>query len=319
MENVAIIGSGIIGLSTAYRLQTEGYQVKIFAKAFPPDITSSKAAAFWFPFHIQKDERCMQWSSASYDKYLALSEEAATGIRLSQLVKMVKEETKEADMRWMDYMPEGSCRPLDKKELKPGYRSGHEVKVPLIETQIFLPWLMEYLNRKGVLFIEQEVNNFHELSDQYKWVINCSGLGAGALCGDKDIYPVKGQVVMLSAQDGLPIFLDDEQPFYIVPRKDGLIIGGTYEEGVWDVNPDPARIQSLQKQAVSLFPYLDQSALIGSWSGLRPFRKTIKVEKDRNKNIIHNYGHGGNGFTLAWGCAEEVVHLINKLSSLNII
>jgi D-amino-acid oxidase len=312
MESIAIIGSGITGLSTAYHLQARGYRVKIISSAFPPDTTSNKAAAFWFPFHIQNDKRCIAWASLSYAKYMALSDEPAAGIRSCQLIKMVSENTQQADMKWIDFMPEASCRPMEKSELKEGYRLGHAMKVPLIETHIFLPWLMRCLSRKGVEFIQQEIKDLAVLTNQYKWVINCSGLGARELCTDDSIFPVRGQVGLLSARDDMPIVLDDEQPFYLVPRKDGLIIGGTYEEGVWDTTPDRTTIQGLYQQAVSLFPELDGASLIDSWSGLRPFRYEIKLEQERAKRIIHNYGHGGNGFTLAWGCAEEVERLISQ-------
>lgn len=312
MENVAIIGSGIIGLSTAFSLIGKGYKVKLFSNAFPPDTTSNKAAAFWFPFHIQNDKRCIPWCQASYEKYVALSADPATGISMQQLIKVVNENTEEASMRWLDYMPEASCRLMDKKELKAGFRLGYEVKVPLIESHIFLPWLMNYLKRNGVEFIAQEVKDFSELSDQYQWLINCTGLGARDLCRDESLYPVRGQVAIIAAQHDMPIILDNELPFYIVPRQDMTIIGGTYEEEVWDIRPEPAIINGLYKRAVSLFPHLEQSPLIGSWSGLRPYRGKIRIEKETDRNIIHNYGHGGSGFTLAWGCAEEVLNLISK-------
>lgn len=311
MENVAIIGSGISGLATAYSLVEKGYKVNVFAKAFPPDTTSNRAAAFWFPYHIQNDERCIPWCRRSYERYIALSSEPSAGISMQRLLKVVNERAEEPDMRWIDFMPEGSCRLMDPKALQAGFRLGYEVKVPLIESHLFLPWLMNYLKAKGVAFTEREVKDFSELSEQYQWVVNCSGLGARELCRDRSIYPVRGQVAMIAAQQDMPIVLDNEQPFYIVPRQDVTIIGGTYEEKVWELSPEPATIQGLYQQAVSLYPHLEKSPLIGSWSGLRPFRKRIRIEKDPDtKNIIHNYGHGGSGFTLSWGCAEEVVRLI---------
>ena len=73
---------------------------------------------------------------------------------MHRLLKIVKECPEEADMKWLDFMPEGSCRLMDKKELKAAFRLGHEVEVPLIESHIFLPWLINYLISRGVSLIE---------------------------------------------------------------------------------------------------------------------------------------------------------------------
>lgn len=312
MEDVAIIGAGISGLATAYSLVEKGYQVRVFAKAFPPDTTSNRAAAFWFPYHVQDDKRCKPWCQASYRKYVALSAEPATGIRMHTLLKVVHKNTEEASLDWLNFMPEGSCRLMERNELNAAFRLGYEVEVPLVESHIFLPWLMEYLKRKGVEFIEREIKEFSELQGQYQWVVNCSGLGARELCGDEGIYPVRGQVGVIAAQQDMPIILDNEQPFYIVPRQDVTIIGGTFEEKVSELTPEPAVIEGLYQQAVALYPHLKDSPITGSWSGLRPYRKRIRIEKEPGENLIHNYGHGGSGFTLSWGCAEEVVRLMEQ-------
>ena len=108
----------------------------------------------------------------------------------------------------------------------------------------------------------------------------------------------------------LSIFLDNELPLYIVPRKDAIIIGGTYEEGITDAVTEAATISRLFENAYKVFPELKDQKIIGSWAGLRPYRPLVRVE--REGKIIHNYGHGGSGFTLAWGCAEEVASLIEE-------
>lgn len=311
MKKISIIGAGITGLTTAYQLLNKGCPITIYADAFAPDITSSKAAAFWFPYHIRNDERCIRWSQASYEKYMRLAANPATGISQQRLLKMVKEEDAAAELSWIDFMPENGCRSLDAKELKNGFRLGHEVQVPLIETQHFLPWLVAELKNKGVRFVQKRITDLNELTAEYSWVINCSGLGARELCDDTSIYPARGQVALAGARQDMPLFLCEEQPFYIVPRQDFTIIGGTYEEGEWDLNTEPETIQSLYRQAVGLFPELGNAPIIGSWSGLRPYRKMIRVEKEAGKNIIHNYGHGGSGFTLAWGCAAEVAAMVS--------
>lgn len=309
MESIAIIGSGISGLSMAYILVEQGFKVTLYASAFPPEITSNRAAAFWFPYHIENDTRCIRWSQESYEKYVSFLDDPATGVSKQQLIKVTKESDPPA-LYWLDFMPAGSCRQMDSSELPEGYQDAYDIQVPLAETQVFLPWLMNHLKGKGVEFIKRRIHDLHELTGQYSWVINCSGLGARELCKDKNIYPIRGQVLLLAPQKDLPIFLYEEQPFYIVPRKDATLIGGTFEENIWDTTPESETIDRLHEQAVNLFPQLAQSPVKNSWSGLRPFRKEIRVEREAGKNIIHNYGHGGSGFTLAWGCAAEVLQMI---------
>ena len=73
---------------------------------------------------------------------------------------------------------------------------------------------------------------------------------------------------------------------------------------------DAATIDRLFENAYKVFPELRDQKVIGSWAGIRPYRPLVRVEKEGK--VIHNYGHGGSGFTLAWGCAEEVASLIEE-------
>jgi D-amino-acid oxidase len=311
MNKICVIGSGISGLSTAYRLAEAGYEVEIIASDFPPHTTSNKAAAFWFPYHVRNFARAINWSQRSYEVFKEMSLIAGTGISMKQLIKVVQN-MEDEDLSWLDNLPEGSFKELPKDEVPEGFILAYDVTVPLIETQIFLPWLMKKLQEKEVSFVQRELENFDEVSGQYSLVINCSALGSRRLCGDESIYPIRGQVALVEPDESLPIFLHNQQPFYIVPRKDATIIGGTFEENVSEVATYQETLQRLHQQAISTFPQLKNTTIKGSWAGLRPFRKEIRLEKEADKNIIHNYGHGGSGFTVAWGCAEEVLSLVQK-------
>lgn len=304
--NIVIIGAGISGMSSALKLAEAGHAISVFAKAFSPNITSNRAAAFWLPYHIRNDKRGIDWCRRSYEVYKELSTDPATGISMKQLIKVVADDVPEVDRSWKDFMPPNSYRAIEKDKLMPGFIDGDKAEVPLIETQIFLPWLQQQLESKGVKFQQKEISSFDEL-DEFDLIINCSGLGARSLCNDDQLIPYRGQVALLSPKEGLPIFLDNEKPQYIVPRKDAIIIGGTYEENIWDEKTEPKTIEFLLQKAFNIYPELKEQQYLGSWAGLRPHRNDVRLE--REGKIIHNYGHGGSGFTLAFGCAEDVLKL----------
>lgn len=307
-KKIAIIGAGISGLSCAYLLCQKNYVIDVIAKAFSPNITSNKAAAFWFPYHIRNDKRGIGWAQKSYAFYETLSADATSGISMKQLIKVLRKNVVEEEPVWIEFMPEGACSIIPEKDLQTGIAKAYNVTVPLIETQIFLPYLKDYVAANNVNFIHKALNSFEELNTEYDYIINCTALGAQKLCNDASIIPVRGQVALIETKTDFPIYLDNEKPLYIVPRKDAMIIGGTYEENMYDETTEPSTIQNLLQNAYAVFPELKQQKFIGNWAGLRPYRPTARVEKENN--IIHNYGHGGSGFTLAFGCAEEVVNML---------
>ena len=104
---------------------------------------------------------------------------------------------------------------------------------------------------------------------------------------------------------------------YIVPRGDKLVLGGLAEAGEWDTkvtlqNYRPAR--EMYERCLEFMPILKQAELDPERPvrvGLRPARKkNVRLEAEAGTSIIHNYGHGGSGFSLSWGCAFEVVELL---------
>ncbi len=313
-KKIAIIGAGISGLSSAYLLSEKNYNITVFAEAFSPDITSNRAAAFWFPYHIRNDKRGINWAKKSYAFYNQLSAEESTGISMKQLIKVLREGVVEEEPVWIEFMPQGSCSIMPKEKLQSGILKAYSVLVPLIETQIFLPYLQNFLTKKNVVFEKKMIHDFSELSS-FSIIINCSALGARKLCNDETVIPVRGQVALIETKTEMPVYLDNEMPLYIVPRKDAMIIGGTYEENVFQETTDAATIQHILNNAYNVFPELKKQKVIGSWAGLRPYRSAVRVEHEAGTNIIHNYGHGGSGFTLAFGCAEEVMHLVEKINN----
>src|SRR4029078_10850879 len=98
-----------------------------------------------------------------------------------------------------------------------------EVKVPLIETQIFLPWLMDEFKDGGGTIEQREIKSLDELKNECDLIFHCSGMDARTLVNDNNMIPVKGQIVVLDLHLDIPIILDESEPTYIVQRKDGCI------------------------------------------------------------------------------------------------
>jgi D-amino-acid oxidase len=109
--------------------------------------------------------------------------------------------------------------------------------------------------------------------------------------------------------------LDEDDPAgvtYIIPRREDCILGGTADEDQWDTTPDPVIAESILRRCIAIEPRLADAEILEHTVGLRPGRDAIRLEReDRDgRVIVHNYGHGGAGVTLSWGCAEEVVALL---------
>jgi D-amino-acid oxidase len=133
-------------------------------------------------------------------------------------------------------------------------------------------------------------------------------LGARELAADPALTAARGQVVHVSALPGVPCMADEDELIYILPRRDCIVVGGSYEPGNENEAVDPEQTTLLLTRAFALAPQLAEANLLGARVGLRPVRSGgPRVE--REGDVIHCYGHGGAGLTLSWGCARRVVEL----------
>ena len=128
--------------------------------------------------------------------------------------------------------------------------------------------------------------------------------------------PIRGQIVRVRNPGIKRFVLDEENPegvTYIVPRSGDCILGGTAEEGEWGLQPDPETAAAILRRCTQLQPRLKGVKVLEHKVGLRPGRPEIRLEhEDGPIPRIHNYGHGGSGITLSWGCAEETLRLVQE-------
>jgi D-amino-acid oxidase len=148
-------------------------------------------------------------------------------------------------------------------------------------------------------------------------IVNCSGIGAHELVPDAQVMPVRGQVI-IAANPGLSEFFvgvggGPDGFSYYFPHGDLVLLGGTEESGNWSLEPDPATTERILRDCAAIEPRLRGAAVIAHRVGLRPVRPTVRLEAESlggGRRLVHNYGHGGAGVTLSWGCAMEVASAI---------
>jgi len=124
-------------------------------------------------------------------------------------------------------------------------------------------------------------------------------------------YPIRGQIVRVEP-GWAPRFVQaggGTTPLaYVIPRADCTVLGGTQDVGSWDLTPDPETAEAIRARCTALVPGLARAEVRSHAVGLRPGRPEVRLETVVTSGgvVIHNYGHGGGGVTLSWGCAEEV-------------
>jgi D-amino-acid oxidase len=312
-----VVGAGVIGLTTAIRLQEAGFDVRIVTRDRPADTTSAVAAAVWYPYEVHPKERVVPWSHATREALHPLTDDPDTGVSMTPFVELFDAPT--GDPWWKPAVP--SFRRATGDDLKPGYADGYVIDVPLMVPAVYLSYLeRRFTDSSGTIDIVSEgIKDLRAL--EVPLVVNCTGLGARDLCDDDRLYPIRGQVVRVT-NPGLTRGLDDDHgPLaltYIIPRRTDCIVGGTAEKGVWDSTPSDETTAAILERARTLEPRLHDADVLDVRTGLRPGRDAVRLEAERvddDHTVIHNYGHGGAGYTLAWGCADEVVSLARSITA----
>ncbi|MEP7019550.1 MAG: FAD-dependent oxidoreductase [Pseudonocardiales bacterium] len=307
---VRVIGAGIVGLACAVRLREAGHAVDIVAAEIGEQTTSAVAAAIWYPYRALPEDAVTRWAAVGFRALEALSADPASGVDLRAGRQLCR--TTALDPWWVDAVPRlDRVRPAD---LPSGYIDGFELTVPVVDMAVHLRWLTERVTAMGVGLRRARLDNLAEAHDGVDAVVNCAGLGARELVGDTELVPVRGQVVLVE-QFGLRRWTLDEtdelDPTYVVPRRDTVVLGGTAVNGDEDCAVRPAVAQAILHRAIELVPGVAGARVVGHRVGLRPARSAVRLEIDPlESRTVHCYGHGGAGVTLAYGCAQDVVHLI---------
>ena len=307
---ITVVGAGVSGLTTGIRLLEEGWNVNIITENMSPNTVSDTAAAWWYPFLAEPIEKTNRWSSETFKQLLRLKNiEGVDCITLRKGREYLEEKCDPPG--WSFEIP--YFRILEKEEIIEGYTFGWEMEAPVIEMNLYMPWLLSRFEDLGGIFELKKFNSIDEVPGEF--IVNCTGIGARIMSEDETVIPVRGQVIYIEQDPGFGRF--DQQPetlTYTIPRRDVTVLGGTAQKGDWDSNIREKDTEYILSKCEALWPELDRTKIVGQAVGLRPSRYEVRLEQENidSRTIIHNYGHGGAGVTLSWGCADEVVRLLKN-------
>lgn len=246
-KTVAVMGCGVVGLSTARVLQRRGKAVTIYTRELPPETTSNVAGALWYPTHVYDPQRV---SATFLERY-------GLACRLAHR-EFQSYVGAEYGVRWMETYslraePESSnFESAGGAELYPEVRRYADARAQfgfphvrrftslMIEPQTYLRALLRDFYAAGGRVAVRELKTREEVAQLPERVIfNCTGLGARALFGDQGMASMRGQIEVLLPQPELDYgYLANS--LYMFPRADGVILGGTFEAGNWSMDADAA-------------------------------------------------------------------------------
>jgi D-amino-acid oxidase len=300
---------------------------------------------------VESLERSKSWSADSYQRFCELAKNPDTGVSLLKSCFYFRDRVEASDKelsKMIELQPHvarfvHSPELIVENGINPnlGLVDAYSYLAPIIDTAVYTEWLREQLVQEGCRFVRRRLNGDlraieGDLRGEFDTcaIVNCAGLGSQELATDP-MFPLRGALVRL-VNDGLSmprvdgahcITHDDsvaeQNMIYVVPRgKDRLLLGGTAERDQWETDIDLANnaaVRGVLERCRRFMPALQHGMLDHSMPvsvGLRPSRKrNVRLERESGHRIFHNYGHGGSGFSLSWGCAAEVADLVCAMTT----
>ena len=311
-ERIAIIGAGVSGLTCGVVFAEQGCRTAIFAKDIGQQTTSSVAAAVWFPYHVEPAERVIPLALETYQVLLDLARFPESGVSIIESRQFLR--TGEIEIPDWAVPLGASVIPSEVEGSPESFKSGFSLPVPLMDTTIYLDYLAaRFLKAGGEINANVHFEKLEDVDTKFDLVINCAGIGARELVHDADLEPHRGQVAIVPRIERLScaIVCDDAPLMYAIPRTNDCVFGGTNEVSD-NLTADPATTSRIVAESSRVLN-IERPPVLAERVGLRPFRRSgVRLERDQlpdGRTVIHNYGHGGAGFTLSWGCAREVLDL----------
>ncbi len=312
---VLVIGAGVSGLSTATWLAESGVRIAVCAAEPPQATTSAVAGALWGPHLVGMDGRVTQWGLQTREMLTALAADQPDCIRLASGIGASRQ-PEAAPPDWAA----GSAGRCAADELPAGYLAGWRLAAPIV----WMPGYLEYLSARYLAAggAPVQIMEFGTLADAAgvstaPVIVNCTGTGAAALVPDPSVTAVRGQIVVVS-NPGISEFFVGTGPgendlTYLFPHGDNLVLGGTEQAGNWSREPSPEVGERIVAACTQVRPAISGATVLAHRVGLRPARPSVRLDIEplagTGRQVVHNYGHGGAGVSLSWGCAIAAAEL----------
>jgi D-amino-acid oxidase len=274
-RQAAVIGCGSVGLTCARQLQRRGFDVTIYALAVPPNVTSNMSMAGFTPASglVETDRRTQEWDAqylrAADISYRQLQLLAGPHFGVSWL----------DNVSLVDELPSPQPPNPERPSLQARYNIGRQVFGPgehpfgtkyaivspqiRIEPSIYLDQLVRDFQLWGGRIVMRKFDTPRDLMTlREPIVMNCTGLGAKDLFGDQELVPLKGQLTVLIPQPEVTYHTNGglhEPPrpgtlsIHMLPRSDGIVLGGTSQRGVWTLEPDEAERKRIVDSHIAVF------------------------------------------------------------------
>ena len=312
MAQVTVVGGGVVGLTSALRLAQAGHAVRCVRDLAATDTVSALAGGLWFPYHVEPRDRVVAWGAAALDAFTALAAVPGTGVALREGVVV----DRGVPERWWTVGVPG-WREARADEVPPGATGGVVATVPLVAMPVFLHWLEGRCVEEHVELVEHRVDDLDDVGGDV--VVVAAGLRSGALVGDDAMTPSRGQVALLENPGLTRWLVDNHHPsgmVYVLPHPGWVVCGGTDLADEWGTVADPRVHDEIVARVRSVVPELADAQVLGSRVGLRPLAPAVRLARHPvgGRDVVTNYGHGGAGVTLSWGCADDVVRLVGEAS-----
>jgi D-amino-acid oxidase len=312
-HDVFVIGAGVCGLTVALVLLDEGLTVAVYAADPPHRSTSAAAGALWGAHLTGANDQVPAWGEITLARLRELAEDPATGVREASGLAASPAQTAAQPGFALGLR---DLTPVDRAGLPQGYLTGWRYRAPTVAMPRYLDFLFgEVVRRGGTVTIGKPLKSLTQ-AEQFSTapvIVNCSGIGARELADDEDLTPVRGQVVVV-ANPGLTDFFvgEGEEPgriTYFFPHGATAVLGGTEQPGNDSRQADPATALRILRSCARVEPRLADAVVLTHRVGVRPVRPQIRLDTETlagGRHVVHNYGHGGAGVTLSWGCAQSV-------------
>lgn len=332
MTDALVIGAGVAGLTTAICLAEAGQQVVIQAAEPPGRTTSAVAGAIWGPHLIEDSDRVTEWCADTLGTLTGLAGQPGTGVRLASGVMATRAADAGQDLPTelageLATLGDG-IQPCAKAGLPAGFVAGWRYTAPVVSMPLYLDYLLGRFRQAGG---ELRIGTVASLAGAAARtaapvLVNCAGAGAHDLVPDPAVIPYRGQVVV-AENPGLTEFFigqpdEDHELVYVFPHDGRVVLGGTEVEGDWSAEPDPGTADRIVRDCAAVDSRLATAQVIEHRVGFRPARPQVRLEAEDAVAadgrsawlLVHNYGHGGAGVTLSWGCARAAAGLVAQLA-----